>query len=427
MYKKLYICLLSFFLLVIGNVSSQKLNIEHKFGNTSIGFDLNSVYNYNIYEHNRFGAGIELITPLKYDNRYGSLFQNYFMADAYVGYGVRDKAWKYGGSLGLSFPRSLFRSIAIGYCHDLTQIGKHSFIEYDMLNTSDNSSYFSSRFSGVDHFGVTLLIDPPGPSRIILDYSHSRERYLFDAHNLLYPAIYGDDNMPYYTFNEVGIRLFWGDHWKFSLLTNIIASQDNSWHLDNNPLFGLQYYRFLSEYSNKINFNGNRGQLSLFAQCGIILNEAPISRMFDLSGTGGSYYYFNNSFLTVRPNTFMSDAFALASIRYTLGISLWKTASSEPHPFVQLNAMWGMLQGKNISNSSGTYILEDTQPQKLIVLTTPDHGLLEPCIGFDKLIRWGVVDVGVAAAYQITPKNSPYHIDNFWNKFAVICIAKLIL
>ena len=428
MHKKLYICLLTFFMFVIGNVSSQKLNIEHKFGNTSVGLDINSLYNYNIYEHNRLGAGFDIVTPLKYDSRYGSLFQNVFMGNVYVGYGTRDEAWKYGISLGLAFPRDLFRSFVVSYQHDLTQIGSHSFNEYNLLNTSDNSSYFSSRFSGYDRISATLQIDPPGPSQITLEYRHSRERYLFDAIYLLYPSINSEDEMPYHSFNEVNAKLYLGKHIKFSLLTNIVASQDDSWHINSNPLFEFEYLRFLSEYNNKIDFNNNHGHLSVFAQCGFLIGDnAPISRKFDLSGTGGSYYYFNNSFLTVRPNTFMSDFFALASFRYIFGLSLWKTASSEPHPFVQLNAMWGMLTGKNIENYSGVYYFKDTNPQKYIVLSAPSEGLLEPCIGIDKLVRWGAVDVGIAAAYQITSKNSPYHIDNFWNKFAVICVAKLIL
>lgn len=427
MYKKLYIFLLSFILLFVDDVASQKLNIEHTFGHTSVGFDLNSLYNYNIYEHHRWGAGFDIITPIKYDTRYGSLFQNSIAANAYFAYGTGDEAGKYGGSIELLFPRAVFRSIGIAYQHDLQRIGSHSFNEYNLLNTSDNSTYLSSRYVGMDRIAAKTKIDPSGPSILFIEYIHSRERYLFDATRLLYPSINDNDAMPYSIYNEIFIKLYYGDHWKFSLLTNVTASDDNVFRINSNPLFSLDYVRFLSEYSNTISFTNSLQQLSLFAQCGFILGDAPFSRRFDLSGTGGCFYYFNNTFLTVPPNTFLSDAFVLASIRYTAGISLWKSTISEPHPFLQLSAVWGMINGKNVIDGTGSFYLEGSKPPQQIALTAPNKGLLEPCIGIDKLLRWGVVDLGIATAYQLAPKNSSYHIDNFWDKFAVMLIAKLII
>ncbi len=62
-----------------------------------------------------------------------------------------------------------------------------------------------------------------------------------------------------------------------------------------------------------------------------------------------------------------------------------------------------------------------------MMFNAPLDGLLEPCIGIDKLLHWGVLDLGVAAAYQMTPKKTSYHLDNFLDKFAVMCVAKLII
>ena len=94
---------------------------------------------------------------------------------------------------------------------------------------------------------------------------------------------------------------------------------------------------------------------------------------------------------------------------------------------MQLNALWGVLYGKSVVDGTGTYALYGTEPAKYIALTAPFAGLLEPCIGIDGLLHWGVLDLGIAAAYQMTPKKTSYHLDNFLDKFAVMCVAKLII
>ena len=417
MNKKLTICILLGFTAFIGHCNAQSIRLTSYRSQTNITLDLNRAYNYNNYERNRWGMGIDLIQPLKYDKRYGTLFQNAFLGSAYVGYGTGDHAWKYGGSVGFIFPRAVFRGFDVFYQHDLLRVGSHSFDNYNIFNTTDNSSYFSSRYAGVDCISAHTQIDIPGPAMLHIGYTHSHERLLFDATGLLYPSIYDDDAMPYQTFDEAGFDLYWGDHWKLGVLAGVTDGDGTK-----------RYARVLAQYSNRFDFGDKAGSLRLFAQGGSVATDnTPLSRRFDIGGTGGGFYYFNNTFLTIRPNTFMADAFALASIRYTSGWSLWKTTVSEPHPFVQLNALWGVLYGKSVVDGTGTYALYGTEPTKYIALTAPFAGLLEPCIGIDGLLRWGMLDLGVAAAYQLTPKNSYYHLDNFLDKFAVMCVAKLII
>lgn len=410
-------------LLLAGGVAEgQSVRLARLKNRTDISLDLDRLYNYNNYEHNRWGLGFDITVPLKYDERYGTLFQNLAIVAAYAGYGTADHAWKFGGSAGMLFPRSVVRGFHVMYQHDLLRVGSHSFDNYNLFNTSNNSSYFSSRYAGVDVASAVLQVDIPGPGELLLEYSHSRERYLFDAHGLLYPSRYEADTMPYSVFNEVGLDLYWGKHWKLGLLANL-RREDPDRNLYN-ILPGIHYVRLLVQYNNRIELKNNRGRLSLFAQGGAVLDDAPLSRRFDLGGTGGGRYYFNNTLLTVRPNTFMADAFALASLRYTAGFSLWKSEISNPQPFVQLGAVWGVLYGKDVVDDTKIVNLAPGSP---IAITAPFQGLLEPGIGIDKLLHWGVLDMGVAAAYQLTNKNSPYHLDNFFNKFAVMVVANLVI
>ena len=413
--KRLYLFILFVFFFLIGNSYAQKLSLSHSFKHSRVSFDLDRLYNYNNYERHRWGAGLDWIIPLKYDDRYGTLFQNLFITNAYFGYGTGDHAWKYGAYAGFVFPRSVISGISVSYMHDLLLAGAHSFEAYDLLNTCNNSTYFSSRYSEADKITAMSQIELPGPGKLRLSYSHYRERLLFNASNLLFPHIYDNDALPYQTYNTVGVDLLWGEHWKLGFLTNV--TNPDYGDILNNKLFSLSFIRLLAQYSNKISFKDNHGHLALFAQSGYVTKSAPITQLFDLGGTGGGKYYFYNTFLTVRPNTFMSNVFSLASIRYTMGCGLWKTSLSEPRPFAQFNAMWGMFLGND--KASQTY--------SGMLLHAPVDGLFEPCLGIDGILRWGLLDMGIATAYQMTPKNSYYHIDNFFDKFAVIFIAKLVI
>ncbi len=431
MRKKLSYNILTLLLLCSLTAGSQNIRFTHLWNHTDISFDLNQLYNYNNYEHNRWGAGFNLTTPLHYDTRYGTNFQNLFYASVNVGYGTGDQAWKYGADLQLRFPRYIFRQFSVSFHHDLEKIGGHSFKAYNILNTTENSTYFSSRYSAIDRLAAGIQLDLPGKSFLSAEYRHSGERLLFNAVNLLYPAKYEEDAQPKNYFDEAHLSLTYGDDWLFDLLLGKVHIKGAG------PLGGNESYnsfwRLVAQYSHTFSFKDKGGSFSLFAQAGTTgSSDVPISRRFDISGTGGTFYYFRNTLLTVRPNTFMADGFFQGSLSYCFGFNLWNLKRSKPRPFLQLNALWGMLYGKDekiYDLQSGQLIGMNPTYAGLpsaIRLDAPTEGLLEPVVGFENLIRWGVLDIGVAAAYQLTPKNAFYHLDNFLDKFAVMCIAKLV-
>lgn len=427
---KIKILIIILALPVIG--SAQNLRLSHLWSRTTVCFDLNQLYNYNIYEGNRWGAGFNITTPLHFDERYGYDFQNHLYAAANIGWGTGDEAWKWGVDAALRFPRYVFRGVYASYHHDIERIGNHSFISYNIFNTFDNSSYFSSRYSGIDRLTAGIQLDLPGKSFLSLEYRHSAERLLFNSVGPLYPAKYDDEAMPKNYFDEAHVTLSYGKDWLLDLLFGKV--QLNGCGPAGDIQLNDHFWRLLMQYSHSFEFKGKWGSLSVFAQAGTTgLEDSPISRRFDLSGAGGSIYYFRNTLLTVRPNTFMADGFLLGSLCYNFGIPLWSLRISKPRPFVQLNAMWGMLYGKNekiYDIQSGHLIGEDPSYAGLptaIRLTAPDDGLLEPVVGLDGLLEWGALDVGVAAALQLTPQKAIYHSDNFSDIFSVMAIVKLKL
>lgn len=57
--------------------------------------------------------------------------------------------------------------------------------------------------------------------------------------------------------------------------------------------------------------------------------------------------------------------------------------------------------------------------------------VFEPALGINGLLRWGYLDLGVAAAYRISPNNDdfvkPANLSGFRYPFAVLFVAKLII
>lgn len=430
----LFILLLIFSVATLNVANAQNLRITHVWSHTNLSFDLNKLYNYNKYEKHRFGAGFFINTPLKYDNRYGTLFQNSFYADIYSAWGMGDNAWKYGGSIALRFPRYILRKVYLGYLHDIEKAGNHHFEPYNIFNTTGNSTYISSHYSAVDRIWGGVDVDVLGPGFITAELRHSAERLLFDAYSRLYPLAYENEALPRKNFNELHLRLKWGKDW----MVDILAGESHPFgeRLDSGTDL-QEFASIVAQYSHTFTVGKKNDKLSIFGQTGTTVNSrTPISRRFDMSGTGGSHFFFRNTFLTVTPNSLTADQYLQLCFNYTFETPLWRARISKPKVFLQLNSMWGMLATDDGPKAQNTYTLLDCYPvdettmnlpvTDLITLTAPSKGLLEPSIGIDYLLHWGIFDFGAAVAYQLAPQNSLYYKDNFLDKFAVMLVAKLI-
>ena len=433
MHKYLFFCLLFFIFLPLAN--AQELRLSRNDSKNSICFDLNQLYNYNIYEQNRWGAGLNISIPIQNNPRYGTLFQNRFEASPYFAYGTGDQAWKYGMEVALAFPRDEVKKVLLAYRHDLDKTGQHSFGKYNIFNTIENCTYFSSRYNAVNRLSCGITADIKGPAILEFEVRHSAEQMLYNAATLLFPSRYDTDALPRSCYNEACLRILWGKHWIFDFSGGETHSFSHS-TTDDSKLFG----RMVAQYSNSYSLQ-KIGNVRFFAQCGATFADGsdaslgvPLSRRFDLGGTGGSMYYFSNSLLTVRPNSFIADNYLQSSVIYSTAKPLWNIRLSKPTPFFQLNAVWGALRTDKGLGETGTFELLSGNPipatatvtNNEITLYAPWNGLVETVAGIDYLIHWNLFYMGFAVAYQMTPKNSLYHIDNFYDKFSVMIVAKLV-
>lgn len=157
--------------------------------------------------------------------------------------------------------------------------------------------------------------------------------------------------------------------------------------------------QLLAEYD--LTLHNSLFETRCYLQAGITPPNTPYIYMFDFGGTYGSFLYFRNSLLTVRPCEYTANAFVLASLRLRMDrplYSVWNAmfaVGSNPRPFVGLSAAWGHIWGQD---ADGCITYEGLD------LRSPNSGVAEVVLGVDGLLRWGVVDNGVAFAIRLHPQ-----------------------
>jgi hypothetical protein len=99
-------------------------------------------------------------------------------------------------------------------------------------------------------------------------------------------------------------------------------------------------------------------------------------------------------------------------------LPLWELSWSSPHPFLQLNALWGHLFGQDATG----FLYWDGLP-----LQSPNLGIAEMSTGFDGLVHWGLFDLGFGVAYRLCPTSASYFCEDPTQNFAFTIVADLIL
>ena len=362
-----------------------------------INIDLNKLYNYNLYEHSRWGLGLETNDKLS----------RWMSVGGYFGYGVEDNGWKYGGMLNFYFDRYKNYNLGFAYSQDLEMAGNTSFNKYQLININNNFIYTLNRFQSVRKAEAFYTMPLMRYTSAKLSLSYSRENYLYDNNGLLYP--HRDEVAPGFgsDFAEAALLL----EWKYK--QQRIRTPDFEFQVNRSssyPTIKLLYTRGLSlfdadkefnrlqlEYTQRIvtrNFN----LFTIYASAGHVSKNAPYSRMFNVIGTNNINYYFNNAFLTLAPYSFTSTDYANVCLRYNWNKSLWDFKLSKPQLSFQLNGIIGTSRG--ITTVDG------------IDIQAPEKGIIEGAICINDLLIYNMSKYGIGIAYKQSCYNSPSFKDN---------------
>ena len=376
-------------------VEAQYLHLLGDTNRTALHLDLDKVWNYNLYEHSRWGGGLRLTTA------------KVLSFDGYLGYGTYDEQWKYGASATAHFPTSRQESIYLRYMHDYFAVGSRRIDSPQAGSSSLLGGFWSRRMTE--------------QQRCTLGY---RWRTSFASWGL--EAVWEESGR---LFDDKGLLYYkHGDAITFTsyIYGRLLVQHPSGWRLmtelgnwsDEGPAIA----RLLTDYRKE--FLWSVVGLQLYAQAGVTPPSADYEHMFDLGGLWGSPLYLPNSLMTAHANEFTANAFGLLSVRLRIATPLYNVFSSlfvmgsNPTPFVGLTAVWGTLWNED---AQGQCTMTD------IPLQAPNKGLLEPIIGVDGIIRWGLVDWGVAATYRLTPSSAAYHRSDPLDNLAILITATLKL
>lgn len=396
-------------------VAAQSFRLTPYMAPSALYVDADRFYNYNRYEKSRLELGLHWVTPNEMAE-HPRVFIGQWTVKGYAAYGFGDKALKYGGTVQLRLPgRHDVRLSLQGY-NDLEAAASRTLEGYRMLKPDYNTSFLASRYVGVKGGRFDVSFMPSHSWTLSAGVLMNWEDYRFDCiGNLLYPNAEPEKKAPVMRHMGVNARAEWSKGVTLSVdAGRMVPVADGGETRD--------FLRLLAQYNAE---PGEMG-LHLFAQAGFTTKGTPYSRMFDLSGTARSIYFFRNTFLTVRPYTFTANMFAHLCVNYTAPMPLWDTKWSQPQPFLQMNAMWGWLYGQD---ADGRVELNDPAfgSGNTMLLQSPYMGLVEMATGFDGLLRWGLFDFGAGMAYQLCPTKAPYLNENPTDNFAFSLVATFIL
>ena len=386
------------------NVMGQLVRLNDAKSKNALYFDLDRLFNYNLYEHARWGGGLRYDINFK-EGRFKAL-----SLGGYLGYGYEDQRIKWGLRTDLQGRSWHQTHLYTEFFHDLTPDAGRNLTNYSVTDFTATGSFMERRFS--DTYRWTLGMSRKQSKKVALGIKgrFSYERRLYDYWGLLYPESDSAwDALPSTFFLESHFSLS-HNHWTTELLLGTRLKDP------------IPITRLLTQYDNTLTFSFLK--LQLFLQGGISPENTPYSRMFDLGGSWGSPLYFQRSLTTVRPNEFTANAFLLLVSRLSTRKPLFDffnnafQIGSSPVPFVMLNAAWGMIWGED---EDGLKIHDG------LILMSPTKGIAEAGAGISGLLRFGMVDWGGVVVYRLTPVSAFYHLPDDKDNFTWLITATMHL
>lgn len=382
--------------------SAQSIRLTPYRAPSALYLNADHLYGYNRYEHSRIEAGLTWVTPSETSqDRRPSLGR--WSVGGYAAYGFKDRGLKYGGAVQLQLPGESNIKLRLRAFNDLEPAASRRLDDVSFLSPELNNTFLASRYVSVKGTRFDVKVSPRRDWVLSAEVLMAWEQYRFNNEGPLYQHLTPEAMPNAHLHASLTARADWNRGLTLTASTGMTYSEVGK----------MPYLRLLAQYDADPFDMG----LHLFGQAGFVTAHALYSRMFDLSGTAKSLYFFRNTFLTVRPNTFTSNLFVHLCLNYTPPLPLWELSWSRPQAFLQLNAMWGQLFWQDFDGRR----LHDG-----LVLQAPHRGLLEPAAGFDGLLRWGLLDLGFAVAYQICPLNAPYMNEDPIDNFALAVVATLI-
>ncbi|MFZ1306267.1 MAG: DUF5686 family protein [Ferruginibacter sp.] len=355
----------------------------------------------NRYESFRIGAGLQT----------NALFSKVFSAGGFAGYGLRDKAFKYGGNIQFNIQQRTNTVVRFDYSRDIAEPGN---VDYFVRNGSvfSNQSlrnFQRSRFDSVEQFKMNFStkIRPSIQTDIWL----MRENR--NPAGYAYEFVNDGTNIRSFKNTELGIgfRLTKGESFtrmgRAKLRTKPATTEllfQISKGLKNVLNGDLDYTRIAVRFNHSFLFK-KLGKTSFRLEAGKVWGDVPYSYLFNTRATrvGKLSIYVPDHFQTVALYEFAASSTANLFVEHNFGNLLFKpkNISFRPEIFIIQNIGYGSLHS--------------TASHKFTSFKVPEKGLFESGLMIKNIYRrslYSLVYIGIGGGvfyrygYYALPKSS---------------------
>jgi len=338
----------------------------------------------NKYESFRIGAGVQT----------NPSFSKIFSIGGFGGYGLRDKAWKYGGNLILNIEQRTSTTFRFDYSRDITEPGN---VDYFVRNGSvfSNQSlrnFLRSRMDSVEQYKISfstklrpsiqsdiwLLNENRNPAGYDYQYASSTESFR-SFHNTelgIGFRITGGEN-----FTRIGRAKIRTKPATTQLLLQLSKGLKDVLNSD------LDYTKAAIQFNHSFHFK-KLGQISFQVEAGQVWGNVPYSYLFNTKAThsGRLSVFVPNNFQTVGLYEFVSSRSAGLFLQHNFGNLLFKPKNISFRP--------EFLLVQHIEYGS----LDNAASQKNIEFKVPEKGLFESGLLVKNIYRkslFSVVYIGL--------------------------------
>ncbi len=355
----------------------------------------------NKYESFRIGAGLQT----------NSLFSKWVSAGGFAGYGLRDKAFKYGGNIQLNLQQRTNTILRFDYSRDITEPGN---VDYFVRNGSvfSNQSlrnFQRSRFDSVEQFKINFgtKIRPSIQTDIWL-MNENRNPAVYQ-----YEFVNNGTNFRSFKNTELGIgfRLTKGESFtrmgRAKLRTKPATTEllfQLSKGLKNILNGDLDYTKIALRFNHSFQFK-KLGKTSFRLEAGQVWGNVPYSYLFNARATkaGKLSVYVPDHFQTAGLYEFAASSTANLFVEHNFGNLLFKpkNISFRPEIYVIQNISYGSLH--------------NAPSHKLLTIKVPEKGLFESGLMIKNIYRrslYSLVYIGLGGGvfyrygYYALPKSA---------------------
>lgn len=364
--------------------------------------DIMELYRSNDYEGVRIGLSVST----------NDKFSKIFSLGGFTGYGIKDRAFKYGGHVAFNIDPEREAILKVLYRNTLREPGRELTESHTYLASSEYlREYLASRMDKLIEKRAELSFRPFRHMKITGSVS-------FIDITPGYDYLYQGSSLSDFMADEIRVAA------RYAFREEIHAfGKEKIIFYEGNPVVSFTWKKGI-DFFDRDSYNYNRfeasldftaykgriGQSDFRLEGGYIDTPLPYSLLFTGEGSKSSYpILIENSFQTMKPYEFLSDRYVNLFFTHNFGTLLLETPKFKPRIIVAHNTGWGTLRNG---------------PDHGIDFTEKDRVFLESGLLINNIIRFKLLNIyyigfGGGGFYRYGQYTCDKFLDNTAFKFSM--------